>query len=128
VNARVDARERANARDRAAATDAYGDPVVARAKASRRSAGDRSLAPVDLDIASVAEVAALPLIGPALARRIVGDRIERGPFGSITGLERIPGVSAALARRLQPYVTFSRPSRPSSAGEAGGTPKKGRRP
>ena len=73
--------------------------------------------PIDLDIASLEEVAAVPEIGPALARRIVTDRIDNGPFGSITGLQRIPGITAAFARRLEPFVTFSRAPRLGSAGE-----------
>ncbi len=44
----------------------------------------------------------------ALARRIVADRIEHGPFGSADELQRVRGVSASLARRMLPYVTFSR--------------------
>ena len=73
--------------------------------------------PVDLDIATLEEVAAVPQIGPALARRIVTDRIDNGPFGSIAGLQRVPGITAAFARRLEPFVTFSRAPRLGSAGE-----------
>jgi hypothetical protein len=67
----------------------------------------RDLPPVDLDVASEEEVAAVPNIGAALARRIVSDRIARGPFGSLDELRRVRGISAALARRLAPAVTFS---------------------
>ena len=82
----------------------------------RRSAANRGLAPgfspaapgVDLDVANEAEIAALPAIGGALARRIVRERIEFGPFGSLEGLQRVQGVSAGLARRISPHVTFSR--------------------
>ena len=63
---------------------------------------------MDLDIAGIDEVAAIPFIGPALARRIVTDRINNGPFGSIDGLARIPGITDAFAKRLAPFVTFSR--------------------
>jgi hypothetical protein len=80
--------------------------------------------PLDLDIAGNDEVAAIPLIGPALARRIVADRIENGPFGSLTGLERVQGITAAFARRLAPFVTFSRPPRLGSAAERRSQSKK----
>ncbi len=84
--------------------------------------------PIDLDIAGIDEVTAIPFIGPALARRIVSDRIDNGPFGSITGLQRVPGITAAFARRLEPFVTFSRAPRHGSAGERRPRSKSERRP
>ncbi|MHB1297765.1 MAG: ComEA family DNA-binding protein [Gemmatimonadaceae bacterium] len=73
-------------------------------------------ASVDMDRATVDELDRLPGIGPALAERIVADRTARGPFGSIDGLQRVKGVGPALAARMQPYVTFSLPPRPSDTG------------
>lgn len=98
--------------------------------AARRqpSAPKWSLPPVDLDVAGIEEVAAIPFIGLALARRIVTDRIDNGPFGSITGLERVPGITAGFARRLEPFVTFSRAPRLGSAGERRPRSKSERRP
>lgn len=83
--------------------------------------------PVDLDTAPYEEVASIPQIGPGLARRIVTDRIERGPFGSIVGLERVRGVGRALGRRLQPYVTFSLASRLDDVPQARASVRKRRR-
>ena len=85
--------------------------------AVRRPPSAAATPPLDLDVATIDEIAAIPLIGPALARRIVADRIENGPFGSIVELERVQGITAAYARRLSPFVTFSRPPRLGSAGE-----------
>src|SRR3970282_1179927 len=48
--------------------------------------------------ASAAELTRLPRVGPALAARIVADREARGPFGSLDGMRRVPGVGAATAR------------------------------
>jgi DNA uptake protein ComE-like DNA-binding protein len=73
-------------------------------------------------------IASLAQVGPALARRIVMDRIDRGPFGSIDGLERVRGISRGLARRLQPYVTFSLASRLESVPEASVPVRPKRRP
>ncbi len=87
-----------------------------------------SLPPVDLDIAGIDEVAAIPFIGPALARRIVTDRIDNGPFGSIDGLARVPGITDAFAKRLAPFVTFSRAPRLGSEGERRPRSKSVRRP
>ncbi|MBI3569074.1 MAG: helix-hairpin-helix domain-containing protein [Gemmatimonadetes bacterium] len=73
--------------------------------------------PVDLDVAGVAEIERLPYVDAELAYRIVNDRAERGPFGSIEALRRVSGIGATLARRLAPYVTFSLTPRLGSAGE-----------
>ncbi len=87
-----------------------------------------TLPPVDLDIASVEEVAALPFVGPALARRIVTERVNGGPFGGIAGLERVPGITPAFSHRLEPFVTFSLAPRLGSAGERPSRSKSERRP
>ncbi|MDQ8164266.1 MAG: helix-hairpin-helix domain-containing protein [Gemmatimonadota bacterium] len=63
---------------------------------------------VDLDIAGADAIAGLPWIGDALAARIVAERTARGPFGSLTGLQRVRGIGPGLAARIAPFVTFSR--------------------
>ncbi len=62
---------------------------------------------VDVDAASTSELDGLPGIGPSLARRIVADREQHGPFGSLEGLRRVKGVGDVLLARLAPRVTFS---------------------
>ena len=94
----------------------------------RERGSPRSGAPIDLDLAGMDELAALPMVGPALARRIVSDRVENGPFGSIAELERIHGVTHAFAHRLEPFVTFSRSPRHGSTGERRPQSKNERRP
>src|SRR4051812_11931945 len=51
---------------------------------------------IDADRATAAELARLPRVGLALAKRIVADREARGPFGGVAGLDRVPGVGAGL--------------------------------
>ena len=72
-------------------------------------------APIDLDVADADAIEALPRIGPALARRIVDDREQRGAFGSLKELERVRGVGPSLAASLRERVTFSGTARPSDA-------------
>ncbi len=84
-------------------------------------AAHRPLAPgekIDADRASPPELARLPRVGLSLARRIVADRDSNGPFGSIEGLDRVPGVGPGLLREIGPRVSFSgSPARPApSAG------------
>lgn len=74
-----------------------------------------SAARVDLNRADVVELASLPGVGPRLAERIVRDREEHGPFGSIDALDRVPGVGPATIERVAPRavvgVAASVPSR-----------------
>lgn len=65
--------------------------------------------PVDLDTAPATDIATVPGIGPAIAKRIVDDRTARGPFGSLTGLQRVKGIGPVLAGKIDAFVTFSRP-------------------
>ena len=70
---------------------------------------------IDVDLATAAELEALPRVGPALAKRIVDDRTANGPFGSIEALQRVKGVGPAMAKTLAPRVTFSTSRRPTDA-------------
>jgi hypothetical protein len=74
-----------------------------------------TLAKIDVDIASAIQLEQLPRVGPALAQRIVDDRVARGPFGSLDGLRRVRGVGPALADLLRDRVTFSGTPRPHNA-------------
>lgn len=59
----------------------------------------------------MAEIEALPWIGPVLAERIVQNRDSLGPYGSLEQLQRVYGVGPAMARRLEGRVTFSQTPR-----------------
>lgn len=85
---------------------------------------------IDVDRASAEELERLPRIGPALARRIVRDRDEHGPFGSLTGLMRVKGIGPKLMQRIASHVTFSGSARPSTALSVspGSVPRAGRPP
>lgn len=73
--------------------------------------GNPDTGPTDLDLATEAEIEALPWIGPVLAARIVADRDSLGPFGSMAGFQRVRGVGPGMARRLEGRVTFSQTPR-----------------
>ncbi len=94
----------------AVAPDLRGGDLVRQAALSRQAeAAGRPLAPgerVDVDQAAAAQLERLPRVGKRLALRIAQDRAVNGPFGSLAGLGRVPGVSAGLLRALTPFVTF----------------------
>jgi competence ComEA-like helix-hairpin-helix protein len=70
----------------------------------------RPLAPgelVDADAAGPAELARLPRVGLSLAKAIVAERNAKGAFGSLDGLDRVPGIGPGLLRTMAPHLTFS---------------------
>ena len=62
------------------------------------------LGPVDVNAASVEELATLPGIGPTLASRIVDDRSTRGRFPTLDALDRVPGVGPSTIAELRPHA------------------------
>jgi len=80
------------------------------AQRQRSMALDRPLAPgekIDLDKASVDDIARLPRVGRTLTKTIKADRDARGAFGSLEGLDRVSGVGSGLLAVLSPHVVFS---------------------
>jgi len=74
----------------------------------RRAGGDDST-PLDVNLASAAELERLPGVGPALAARIVEARTRDGPFGSVDDLRRVRGVGGATLERLRPRLAVNTP-------------------
>jgi competence ComEA-like helix-hairpin-helix protein len=62
---------------------------------------------IDPDRAAPLELARLPRVGLALAKRIVADRQAHGPFGGVGGLDRVPGIGPGLLREIGPHLSFS---------------------
>jgi len=61
--------------------------------------------PLDLNHASVEEIARLPGVGPSLARRIIEERERRGRFDSPDGLRSVLGLGPRKQARLRDLVT-----------------------
>lgn len=60
---------------------------------------------VNLNTATVAQLDALPGIGPVLAQRIVDYRTQHGRFSTVDQLDDVPGIGPALYSRLSGSVT-----------------------
>jgi competence ComEA-like helix-hairpin-helix protein len=89
------------------ATLTPGSPVAQRDSAVRQN---RPLEPgerIDVDQASAPELTRLPKVGPRLAKVILANRVEHGPFGNLAGLDRVPGIGPNLLKSVEPYVAFS---------------------
>jgi competence protein ComEA len=85
-------------------TAATGDSVA------REAERDRPLAPgerIDPNTATADALQRLPRVGPALAGRIVAWRAARGRFGSLAGLDSVPGVGPSLLAGMAPHVTLA---------------------
>ena len=59
---------------------------------------------IDINTADQQTLEVLPLIGPVLARRIIDNRAEKGPFSSIHDLARVYGVGPRIVDRNSPYI------------------------
>jgi competence ComEA-like helix-hairpin-helix protein len=74
---------------------------------------------IDVDQAPAGELARLPKVGPRLAKVIVADRQEHGPFSALEGLDRVPGIGPGLLKTIAPHVAFSRPAAQQPQAEVG---------
>jgi competence protein ComEA len=68
-------------------------------------AGTPQGGPVNLNIATAADLDALPGIGPVLAQRIVSYRDQQGRFTSVEQLDDVPGIGPSIYDQLKPLVT-----------------------
>lgn len=59
---------------------------------------------VEINSATWVEWLQLPAIGEAMARRIVEDRQQRGPFGSIEDVARVRGIGPKTLARIRPFL------------------------
>jgi len=60
---------------------------------------------VNLNTASIAELEALPGVGPKLAREIIQARQQK-PFTSLEDLDKVPGVGSSKLEKLRDRVTW----------------------
>ena len=61
--------------------------------------------PIDLNVATAADLDDLPGIGPATAQAIVDHREEHGPFASVDDLEAVRGIGPAKLEAVRERVT-----------------------
>ena len=85
--------------------------AAAEAELERERIRSAPLAPgerIDPNRADALQLDRLPRVGPALAERIVSWRAEHGPFGSLAGLDSVPGVGPGLLDALEPHLDLPR--------------------
>lgn len=62
---------------------------------------------INLNTAPAAELEVLPVIGPALARRIVDYRTAHGPFRTTVAVQDVPGIGPAIYAQIEGQITVS---------------------
>ncbi|SIR85434.1 ComEA family DNA-binding protein [Micromonospora avicenniae] len=80
-----------------------GQPVAGGAPAV--GAGPAAGAPVNLNTATLADLDALPGVGPVLAQRILAHREQHGGFKSVGDLRQVDGIGDARYEQLKELVT-----------------------
>ncbi|WP_372472258.1 ComEA family DNA-binding protein [Jidongwangia harbinensis] len=75
------------------------------AAAAGAAPGGVPAGPVNLNIATIAELDSLPGVGPVLAQRILDARTTRGGFRAVTDLRQVEGIGAARYEQLKDLVT-----------------------
>ena len=60
---------------------------------------------VDINTATLAELDALPGIGPTTAQSILDYRLQNGPFQVIQEIQNVPGIGAATFAQIQDYIS-----------------------
>jgi competence ComEA-like helix-hairpin-helix protein len=75
---------------------------------------------IDADRATAAELARLPRVGMALAKKMVAWREAHGAFGGLPGLDQVPGVGPGMLAALGEHLAFS--GAPVAAGASPGAP------
>jgi competence protein ComEA len=104
------------------ATIPTGSPLAQRDSAMRQARPLRPGERIDVDQASAAELSRLPRVGPRLAKVIIADRAEHGPFGTLAGLDRVSGIGSGLLKLIAPHVSFSGTAGRGSGGAVGPAP------
>jgi competence protein ComEA len=68
--------------------------------------------PLDLNVATVAQLQQVPGIGPSTAESIVRMREKSGRFHRVEDLLAIHGISQAKLEKIRPYVYVGTPPAP----------------
>jgi competence protein ComEA len=73
--------------------------------------------PLNLNTATLEELAQLPGVGPTIAQRIVRHREKSGPFRKLEELLVVRGISRKKFEKIRPYLTLEPDGEKPPAGE-----------
>ncbi len=66
-----------------------------------------SIGPININLATQAELESLPGIGPVIAARIIAYREENGSFGSPEAIQKVSGIGPATFERIRELITVN---------------------
>jgi competence protein ComEA len=92
-------------------------PVPAQAQAAAQAMAAGEKAPVNLNAATVEQLATLPGIGPKVAERILEYRTKNGGFKKIEELMNVKGIGEKSFLKIKPLVSVAKPDKASGGGE-----------
>jgi len=72
---------------------------------------------IDINTATWVEWAQLEGIGETLARRIVADRAQRGPFRDVEDIRRVPGIGVKTLAKVRGWLRMADPSEDSESAD-----------
>jgi comEA protein len=75
------------------------------ATAAAQTPAEKPVGVVNINTATVAEIAFLPGIGEKTAAAVVAHREQNGPFKKTTDLMQVKGIGDRTFERLSPYLT-----------------------
>jgi competence protein ComEA len=81
--------------------------AVGPVRAAQSPAGEGKATPVNLNVATAAELEKLPGVGPAMAARIIEYRQKNGGFKKIEDLMNVKGIAEKAFLKLKPLVTVT---------------------
>ena len=85
----------------------YAGPAAAQTKAPRAAAKSAPAGIVNINTASVAELEALPGVGPKTAARIIEYRQKNGPFKKIEEIMNVRGVGEKSFLKLKSRLSVT---------------------
>ena len=81
-----------------------------------------ALAALDLNVATEAELDALPGVGPNRAQAIIEHRSKNGPFASVEDLRNVKGIGDKTFAELKPLLSVGAVTGASSSGATASPP------
>lgn len=78
----------------------------------KQTNSNQQISPIDINLASISDLAKLPGIGEKMAARIVEYRNKNSNFKSIEEIMNVKGISEKKFQRIKDYITVKKTQAP----------------
>ena len=86
------------------APDTTEPPAEFELPSSQEPTPDPNVELLDINIATLEELIALPGIGPTTAQKIIDYRTENGPFSTIDDLDKVSGIGPSTLDQIRALI------------------------